>query len=252
MSLQDIQFGDLRRTAPIADDYGFSRGLPIDRYYIERFLRQHAAAIHGTVAEFHDDGYTRAYGGARVTRAEVIDIVRDNPRATICADLQDAPQIGSETFDCIICTQTLQYMYEVPRAIQTLHRILKPGGVVLVTLPGITQIGAGEAIPYWQFTERSARRLFADVFGDECLEVQPHGNVLSAIAFLHGLAVHELHEAELDSFDRGYQLLITVKATRAATATSARPTFWSRWREKCGGMARGTRRLRSQTKRQLV
>ena len=127
------------------------------------------------------------------------------------ADLANAPQIPSDRFDCIILTQTLQLIYDVHSAVQTLHRILKPGGVLLATFPGITQIydPDWESSWYWSFTSQSAKRLFGEVFPAGNVEVETHGNVLAAVAFLEGLAVEELTFEELDFLDSGYAVTIT-------------------------------------------
>ncbi len=137
-------------------------------------------------------------------------------RTTIVADLADAAHIPSDSFDCIILTQTLQYVYDVPAALRTLQRILKPGGILLATFPGLTQIvevSFGDHW-YWGFTRASASRLFGDAFGGGNVEVRSHGNVLSTISFLHGIAREELCEEDLDLHDGQYQLLVSVRATK--------------------------------------
>jgi ubiquinone/menaquinone biosynthesis C-methylase UbiE len=65
-----------------------------------------------------------------VTQPDVLNYVEGNPKATIVADLTNAPHIPDNTFDCIIITQTLQMIFEIEVHAE-LHRILKPGGVVL-------------------------------------------------------------------------------------------------------------------------
>lgn len=60
---------------PLTSDWGFSRGLPVDRPYIEAFLERHAADIRGRVLEVGDDSYTRRFGGERVTQRDVLDIL---------------------------------------------------------------------------------------------------------------------------------------------------------------------------------
>src|SRR5882724_10215312 len=94
-------------TDPVCDNWGFSRGLPVDRYYIDAFLSRHAGDIRGHVLEIGDDGYSRRFGSKNVDRVDVLDIDSKNPAATIVADLADAPQVPSDTFDCIILTQVL-------------------------------------------------------------------------------------------------------------------------------------------------
>jgi glycosyltransferase involved in cell wall biosynthesis len=211
-----VRFGNLRRVTPISLEFGYDRGQPIDRYYIESFLARQAEDIHGRTLEIGDDSYTRRFGGNRVTASDVLHVTEGNPRATIVADLTCADNISSNTFDCIILAQTLHLIYEVRSAIQTIHRILKPGGILLATFPGISQLARDQWGDnwYWAFTSQSARRLFEEAFSAENVRIESHGNVLTAICFLHGLAVQELRPRELDYHDPCYELVITVRAVK--------------------------------------
>ena len=202
-----VRFGDLRRTQPISREYGYDRGQPVDRYYIERFLSRHANEIHGRVIEIGDAAYTRQFGGTHVTKSDVLHVDESNPTATIVGDLADGDHIPASTFDCFVLTQTLQLIYDVRAALATVYRILKPGGVVLATVPGISQISNDEwgKTWYWAFTSLSARCLFEEVFPKGSVQVESHGNVLAATAFLQGLATHELRQEELDFADREYR-----------------------------------------------
>ena len=91
-----VDFGDLRRTAPISRKFGVDRGLPVDRFYIERFLEAEADSIRGQVLEIGEDTYTRRFGGQRVTGNDVLHVTGDNPAATIVADLADAPRFRTD------------------------------------------------------------------------------------------------------------------------------------------------------------
>lgn len=213
-----INFGDLRRVEPLTRSFGYDRGQPIDRYYIENFLQQHAQDIRGTVVEVGDDRYTLMFGGAHVTRSDILDQEHPDSTPTIVADLTKADHVPSNTFDCIIITQTLQFVYAVPIAVQTLHRLLKPGGVVLVTIPALSPVCRYDMDrwgDYWRFTSAAAQRLFGDVFGAANVQVEAHGNVLVATAFLYGMAAAELTKDELDFKDRDYEFLITIRAVKA-------------------------------------
>ena len=212
-----LDLGDLRRVTPIDPHFGGGRGKPVDRHYIEDFLGRHAADIRGRVLEVAEDHYTWRFGGNRVEKSDVIHADPGNPRATVVADLTDAGEIESDSFDCFICTQTLTYIYDVQSAVATIHRILKPGGVLLATVPGISQISPydrdrwGE---YWRFTTQSLRRLLAESFKPENISVEAHGNVLASTAFLQGLAVEDLRHDELDHHDQRYEMLITGRAVK--------------------------------------
>jgi len=212
-----VRWGSLRRLKPFSQTFGFDRGQCIDRYYIENFLSRNSQKIQGHVLELADNCYTQKFGGQKVTHSDILHLTPDNPKATLIADLTSAEKLSSNTFDCIILTQTLQFIYDVKSALKTLHRILKPGGVLLATFPGISQISRydrdrwGE---YWRFTSLSARRLFEEVFPADQIMVEVYGNVLTATAFLHGMAVQELRRKELDYHDSDYEVLITVRAVK--------------------------------------
>ena len=209
------RLGTLRRTTPLSDEWGRDRGTPIDRYYIERFLEQHRRAIHGRVLELLDSTYTRRFG-IEVERADVLDIDRDNELATIVADLAAADSIASETFDCVILTQTLQFIYDLPAALEHVRRILKPSGTLLCTVPSVSRISRRTLdTEYWRFTAAGCETLFGHAFGEHGVRVESHGNVLTAIAFLTGLAAEELTHDELDANDPFFPVLISISAEKS-------------------------------------
>lgn len=213
---EPVDLGDLRRLTPVDAGFGGGRGKPIDRHYIEGFLGAHAGDVRGTVLEVAEDHYTQRFGGARVVSAEVLHIDPAHTRATYVADLSRGDELPSDRFDCFICTQTLQYVYPLERAVATMHRILKPGGVLLITAPGISQISPydrGRWGEHWRFTPQSLERLLRTAFDD--VAVEGHGNVLAAIGFLTGLACEDLATAELDHVDDRYPMLVTGRAVKA-------------------------------------
>jgi hypothetical protein len=209
-----VRFGSLRRLSPLSRDFGYDRGQPIDRYYIERFLEANADVITGRVLEIGDSSYTRRFGGTRVTRSDVLNIEPGHPQTTIVADLAAADHIHSDNFDCLVITQTLHLIYDLPAAVRTLHRILTPGGTLLTTFPGITPLSTDRWADtwYWALTPLSAARLFGDLFGPDNVEIAAHGNVLTSVAFLEGLAARELRREELGVDDPQFPMLITVRA----------------------------------------
>jgi SAM-dependent methyltransferase len=222
-----VRLGSLRRTTPISAGFGYHRGEPIDRYYIESFLTSHAADIRGRVLEIGDATYTRRFGGDRVTRSDVLHAVEGNPDATIVGDLESGRNLPAGAFDCIILTQTLLCLYNVRAAIANAKRALAPGGVLLATVPGISQVSRYDMDrwgDYWRFTSKAVRRLFAEAFGDEAnVKVQTYGNVLAAIGLLHGLDRGELREEELAAVDPDYEVIIGVRAVRAAISHTPSP-----------------------------
>jgi SAM-dependent methyltransferase len=219
-----VAYGDFRRLTPISPVFGLDRSLPvIDRYYIEGFLDGHAADIRGRVLEIGDAAYTRRFGGDRVMRSDVLHFVAGNPEATIVGDLTRADHIRSDSFDCIILTQTLQMILDVPAALHHLHRILKLGGVVLATSHGISRIARREGIDpwgeYWRFTAQSTRDLFRALFPADHIEIATYGNVLSAAASLYGLSAADLTPEELDHCDPDFEVIVAVRAQKPSSRT---------------------------------
>jgi SAM-dependent methyltransferase len=210
------KLGDLRRTTPIDPNWGFERGTPIDRVYVEEFVGSHAADVRGRVLEIAAPDYTTRFG-RDVERVDILMATEGNPQATIVGDLTDAPQIPSDSFDCAIVTQTLQFVYDVRAALATLHRVLAPGGVLLATAPGLTKISPPEDEQFgewWHFTGRSGRRLAEEAFGPGNVEVRSYGNVLSAAGFLYGLAASDLKAEELAAHDPLYEVIVGVRAVK--------------------------------------
>lgn len=215
--INKISFGDLKRLRPLDPTFGRMRGKPIDRYYIEKFLKSNAKAIKGHVLEFENDTYTRRYGKAQVTKSDVLHLDEGNPSATLVGDLTKGDFLTDDTFDCIICTQTLMFIYDYKKAMETLCRILKPGGTLLLTVPSIAQICPQDGASwddYWRFTPASIRTLFLEYFGKQKISIEGYGNVFSAVSLLHGIAVEELSEEELDRYDPQFPLILSVKAKK--------------------------------------
>ncbi|WP_162426755.1 glycosyltransferase [Pontibacter pudoricolor] len=213
--IRKVNLGDLDRTTPFSTEFGYDRGGPIDRYYIENFLELEQENIKDRVLEIGDNEYTLCFGRERVSQSDILHVDASNPNATFIGDISNAPDIPDNLFDCIILTQTLHLIYDVQGALRTCHRILKPGGTLLLTVPGITPIDHGQwkDIWYWSFTAQAMRKLLQDTFSG-AITVNSYGNVLAATSFLYGLGLPEISKEKLIPNDPHYQVIISVKATK--------------------------------------
>jgi SAM-dependent methyltransferase len=206
--------GTLRRITPLSNRYGFDRGTPIDRYYIEQFLIEHRSDIRGHVLEVKNSCYTDRFG-IDVERRSVLDIDPSNLCATIRADLAAAHTIAPDQFDCFVLTQTLHLIFEIRSALAHAHRILRSGGVLLATIPSISRVDRElVAIDYWRLTAAACRTLFQEVFDADRLTVRAYGNVLAGTAFWNGMAAEELSPLELDVRDEFFPVLIAIRAVK--------------------------------------
>ena len=180
-------------------------------------MGKNSDCIHGAVLEIAESTYSRKFGKEQDAQFHVLHFSHDNPQASLVGDLTDVATLPKNKFDCFICTQTYNFIYDFKKAIQGSHYLLKEGGVLLATVGGISQISTYDMVrwgDYWRFTTLSALRSVEEVFGKGQVEVESYGNVLSAVAFLEGISCQELKKEELAYKDENYQLLITIKAIK--------------------------------------
>jgi SAM-dependent methyltransferase len=165
-----------------------------------------------------DAFYINKFGGKKVTQIDIMHVVEGNPQTTIIADLTQAEHVPSDMFDCIIFTQSLQMIYDLKTALQTLHRILKPGGTLLLTTSGISKIarrlGKDDWGEYWHLTTQSSATVINETFPGSSVEITSYGNVLSAMCYLHGLAADELPQNKLDYLDPDFEVIVTAKVVK--------------------------------------
>jgi SAM-dependent methyltransferase len=214
-----VDLGDLRRVEPFSREWGFDRGKPVDRYFIERFLDRHAGDIRGRVLEVGTDLYTRRFGGGKVSTGDVLHVSESKPGVTIIADLTRPEQLPAEAFDCLILTNTVQFIFDFEAVLRTAQRILRPGGVLLLTVPGVSAISRYDYDPwgeFWRFTTLSLERLLKEAFPRGEVDVEGFGNVLVCAAFLYGLTVEEFQPSELDHGDPDYELVVCGRARKAS------------------------------------
>ena len=189
-------------------------GTPVDRYYIEHFLHSEAKNIKGKVLEIAETRYTENLAQRRSNRSITVDkAVNEHD---IVDDVVTGKGLEDEQFDCVILTQTLPFIYDYRKAIDNLKRSLKPGGVILATLSGISQISRFDMDrwDYWRFTGLSSSKIFEEFFPPENISLREYGNALIATAFIQGIVVEQLKKYELDYYDKDYPVSICVKAIK--------------------------------------
>jgi len=209
----------MRGTAPINPAFGSGEGTPVDRYYIEAFLDRERARITGAVLEIGDRTYTERFG-RDVTRADVLSAVAGDD-VTYVGDLASCPEITSDSYDCIVLTQTLHYLRDMGAGVDELNRILKPGGTVLCTVPGISQVSRFDMDRWgdrWRLTSLSAEELFSASFPAGEVSVSTYGNALASVCFLQGVPAERIDRVKLDRREPDYQLIVAIVATKATDA----------------------------------
>jgi SAM-dependent methyltransferase len=210
------RWGNMRRTAPFSTTFGFDRGTPIDRYYLEKFLDSHRSLITGRVLEVQLASYTKRFG-ENVRESHTVDI---NPefRATYTCDLADAVQIPAAYYDCFLVLNTLQHIVRLEPALRSMLRVVKPGGTILLSAAGLLPL-IPDGRDYWRLTTEGWRVMLEAQWPQCEIAVEGHGNCLSAAAAMYGLAHEELKAGELDPYDPRYPVLTTIRCRKpVATA----------------------------------
>lgn len=203
----NVDWGSLKRFEPIGKKWGFERGNPVDRYYIEMFLERHANKIGGCCLELLKDQYTSRYGGSRVSQLDILHINSENIRATVTGDLASPDTLKNKKYNCIILTQALHLIYDCKSAVKNLCNALEPGGTILITVPSIAGYFP-DPCDNWRFTVESLGNLLQETVQDAEIEIMSYGNLLTSIGFLMGLSSHEFSKKELDHEDRRYAVTI--------------------------------------------
>ena len=210
-----LKWHDLRSVHPVSRTFGFDRGTPIDRYYIEEFLAANKIYITGRLLEIAGDDYSRKFGH-EVEKYDVLHVSQSRA-ATIVGDLTEHESLPRDLFDCFICTQVLNFVFDFQKAIEGGYSMLKTGGVMLTTVGGISSISRYDADRwghFWSFYPQGIDRAFKNVFGDGNVSLRIYGNSLTAIGFIKGLALDELSKDELDFLDEDYPVCIGIIAKK--------------------------------------
>ena len=201
------------KTEPISRVFGSERGQAVDRFYIEKFLEENQNEICGTVMEVATNNYIQRYGGNKVKKEYILH-VKGWGNNTIKGNFETGEGLSENMVDCLICTQTLQYIYDVESAMKNMYRMLRPGGCALITVPGIKSLCTRDDNNWgekWSFSYRSMKIMCQKICDDEEYEINTYGNVKVAIAYLYGLCCEDLQEEDFKDNDKQFPFVITVK-----------------------------------------
>lgn len=130
--------------------------------------------IHSTADKFDGSGKLMLdiapqdwLGAAQAFKQSTIETLDIDPNATATyiADLcnNNSETIPNDRFDIVLCTEVLEHVLQPFDAVKEIHRILKPGGVALITTPYNFRIH-GPLPDCWRFTEHGLRALFSKGF----------------------------------------------------------------------------------------
>lgn len=200
-----VIFGD-PLSAPASVMMGGDRGTPIDRFYIERFLKKSISSNAGrtnsdaVVMEIAESTYSKRYFPSASTYHILTYDATQNRKGIIVGDLTNTATLPKEEIDYFICTQTLNFIYDVKAAIHGIRYVLKDHGTAFITVSGISQNSPYDYPrwgDFWRFTDLSIKRLFEEEFGNKNISVEVYGNLTAAVAFLQGFSLEDIPDRKI-------------------------------------------------------
>lgn len=201
------RWGNLRRLKPFSNNFGWERGTPVDRYYVDRFFERHSAEITGDVLEIDRSIYTRRFG-QNLRTVHSFDI-EPKPDTTFACDLAHSENVlESDAYDCVLLPCTLSFFRELDLCLRNTLRVVRPGGTILASASGIIRVEDSDDL--WRFTPFGWRELLQRTWPGCELVVESEGNCLAVTAFNLGLAHEELKPEELNYRDELFPVAINI------------------------------------------
>lgn len=218
---KNLEYIQKLKLQPVGRTFGYSRGSSISRYYIEKFLGANIHYIKGNILEIGDNQYTQKYGAS-----DSVSYVfrygegqnyydKENNVNVVYGNLEKEVNVEDVKFDCIILTQVLDMIFDIKNAIKNVKHLLCEGGVILLTVSGITPISRSDMDRYghyWCFTNKAIETLLNDDWYHS--EVYTYGNAKVACAFIQGMSSEELTKEELDYCDEEFQVMLSAVCRR--------------------------------------
>lgn len=140
-----------------------------------RFLRAHRT-----------DGYTLDIGCGNQAYKTLFpnsicaDIDPDR-HPDVVADLHNLKQFASNSFDCVLCTEVLEHCYDPQKASEEMFRVLKPGGILLLSTRFIFPMH-DTPHDYYRFTKYGLQHLFQDF---KIIELKEEANSMETMGILY-------------------------------------------------------------------
>jgi SAM-dependent methyltransferase len=209
-----VEFEASVAVTPVSEVFGLDRGTPLDRVFISRFLEAHRNVIRGDCLEVEEPAYTRKFGQpGHVAHALKFSASPDGAGdREVVADLSKPETVPQDGFDTFICTQTLNFIFDLDPVVESIHKLLKPGGYALITVAGISQISRYDYErwgDFWRFTDLTLRKLLTHRFAEADCRLATFGNVATSCLFLQGVSAEDIPDLKiLDTTDPNYQMVV--------------------------------------------
>lgn len=170
-----------RNRAELSDAIGEGRYANFSALNAGRFAATRAAIAEYATGRVLDVGCGhmpfRHFALRHVTAYEGFDVERRTDGVTHIGDAEAMTGLASDTYDSVFSFEVLEHLPHPQRAVGEMARVLKPGGVLLLTVPHLSRLHE-EPHDYFRYTVHGLRTMLHDA-GLTAVRVEPIAGVLS-------------------------------------------------------------------------
>lgn len=148
-----------------------------DRYLLDKQIKKAGKYITGRVLDVGAGEFNRYSGYFKF-----LEYVRMDPRHVEHADVvgsADNIPLPDQSFDSVVCTQVFEHLEFPEKSAHEIHRVLKTGGHLLVTVPQMNELHE-EPYDFFRYTKFGLRSLFENA-GFRVIEMDQRGGFFSTL-----------------------------------------------------------------------
>jgi SAM-dependent methyltransferase len=205
-----IDFGDLKRRWPFSHRFGFDRGAPVDRYYLQQFVAAIGPKVRGRCLEIGGTLVNRGVYKLEVDEFRTLDLPHSGVADDLMGDAADPDVFAADSWDSILAFHVLEHCPDPFAVVHNIHRWLTPGGHAFIVVPCAQRMHNFPG-DYWRFMPDGLRVLFKE-FAEA--HVSAYGNPLTVVSSFLGLSHTELPPEDMDFVHPDYPVISCVVARK--------------------------------------
>ena len=205
-----INLGSFANGKPFCHEFGYTRGTPIDRVFLDVFIDTIRDQVYGATLEIGGRKEDKSlYRFQNAEPFETLD-VEAGSGADHVGDAHCITLFRPGSWDSILAFNVLEHCERPWIVVSNFLYWLRPGGMAFCVVPNAQRLHRGPR-DYWRILPDAASSLFSDF---EEVTILRYGNLLTSQAAMSGIAAEELHYAMAYS-DRDYPTVTCISARKA-------------------------------------